>query len=134
MNDIGIHLYETFFSKSWKKRTFWDFEWRIGVRFFLTNIEKTHPKSSPKISLNIPNFSCPSQKNAPFFLIILRKNKGHWKRLIIISLIYCMKIGCLFVSKLVQKKGAFFWNGHDKFGIFRPILGDESRCVFPIFF
>ena len=56
-----------FFSKSWKKRTFCDFEWRIGVRFFFKNIGKTHLDSSPKIGLNFPNLAGSSQKNAPFF-------------------------------------------------------------------
>ena len=81
-----------FFQNHEKNAPFGILSDELGCVFFLTNIEKTHPKSSPKISLNIPNLSCPSQKSAPFFLTILRKNKDHWKRLIIISLIYCMKI------------------------------------------
>ena len=43
---------------------------------------------------------------------------------------------CKFQFSCLQngpKKGAFFWDEPAKFGKFRPILGDESRCVFPIF-
>ena len=39
----------------------------------------------------------------------------------------------LIFPKMIKKKGAFFWDRHDKFGIFRPILSDELRCVFSIF-
>ena len=64
---LEIYIYETSFSKSRKKRTFCNFQWRIGVRFFFMNIGKTHLNSSLKIGQNIPIFAVPFQKNAPFF-------------------------------------------------------------------
>ena len=48
------YIYETFFSKSRKKRTFCDFQWLIEVRFFFMNIGKTHLNWSLKIGQNIP--------------------------------------------------------------------------------
>ena len=108
MNDIGIHLDDTFFSKSWKKRTFWDFGLRIGVRFFLTNIEKTHPKSSPKISLNIPNLSCPSQKNAPFFWSFWGKIRAIEKGWLSLVWYIVWKLGAYLFPNWSKKKVRFF--------------------------
>ena len=75
---ITIDIYSPkghLFFKIKKKRTFCDFNWRIGVRFFfLMNIGKTHLSSSLKIGQNIILFPCPSRKNAPFFFIILGIN------------------------------------------------------------
>ena len=139
--NLEIYIYETSFSKSRKKRTFCNFQWRIGVRFFFMNIGKTHLNSSLKIGQNTPIFAVPFQKNAPFFfLIILGINLEIYIYETSFSKSRKKHTFCNFLSRIGvhgpfqnKKKGAFFWNGTPKFEIFWPIFIDELRCVFPIF-
>ena len=54
--NTNLFYKKTLFSKSIKKRTFKDFGWQIGVRFFFQDLEKTHLNLATKIRQKITFF------------------------------------------------------------------------------
>merc|ERR1711879_158233 len=68
---LELKYMKLLFENQEKNAPFWILGDELGCVFFFGNIVKTHLNSSLKIVQNIPLFSCPFQKNAPFFLVIL---------------------------------------------------------------
>ena len=102
--NINLFYKKTLFSKSIKKRTFKDFGWEIGVRFFFSGSWKNALQFATQNPSKNHIFPQVLEKNAPRFT---PQNPSNWW----------------------LKKGAFFFFNL-KMSIFLRILGGELRCVF----
>ena len=95
--NLEIYIYETSFSKSRKKRTFCNFQWRIGVRFFFHEYWKNAPQFVTENRPKYSTFCCTISKKRTFFLIILGIG-SFWRSPL---WFICMK---LFFSKSRKKR------------------------------